>query len=213
MSTRPTPEELAELALVGRLSRGIQHRINNLMTVLIISSQQVQELGGAPEAERREIQDILDRTVDQLGLLSDVFTGTTDTADVARALRAVASVVSGVSHQTTITVEPESTPKPAAVDAVVLHRLLISACLLAHSSAPSGGDVRLGCTDADSMLRVLVRCVPRHGSALLRISELDEGAAQDVALILRLADGYGIEVGFRDGADVLEVELALPSRR
>jgi len=208
--TAASPDELAELALVARLGRGIQHRINNLMTVLLISSQHVQDMGGVTEGERREVQEILDRTVDQLGLLADLFVGTGSTVEVGRAMRAVASAVSGLNHQTTVTVEPMETSVIAAVEPMPLHRVLISACLLAHAAAPEGGDLRLGCADTGTKVLAWIRCTPRRGTQLRLLEEIDEEGARDLALVHRVADAAAMGIRVRGDRDTLDIQLELP---
>ncbi|MBT8494598.1 MAG: hypothetical protein KJO07_16200 [Deltaproteobacteria bacterium] len=177
-------DQVAAQALLARLAKGVEHRLNNLITVLLISAQQVEEMGDDPD-EIAEVRAALGQIVDKLGLLQEVLCSRSKQSDVARVAASVASVVNGLDHRVTIDVDASGTAT-VAVATHELARTLIAAYLVAQAAlAGAGGKITIRCLARESTVDLELRA--RANQELKQIDALDDQARADLRLFTELA--------------------------
>lgn len=195
-----------ELALIARLARGIEHRLNNVTTVLMISSQQVAELEGVADDDRNELVDLLNRSAASLTLLQDVLIDSSMPVDPKRAVRAVAAVTSGMHHRVVVQADPGAGELGAtrAASTPIL-RSMIALALVAHTALPRGGEVALVATKGPAIW------VKFRGAGALTHAALAQTAAADLELASNAAARAGAALEPREWDDWRGFTIVLPS--
>lgn len=195
---------LESLALVARLSAGLEHRLNNLSTVLMISAQQLGELPGVPGDEPRELREILNGAIDELSLLGELLCSRNTPVNASRAARAVTSAISGLDHrvavQTTASTDEPAEGKAAHTPVV---RALVALALAGHRALPDGGRITVAVASGPT---VVLRC---SGPQVLAPSALDRRGSRDLELAEELARSAGasLSIGREDDELVLSLRV------
>jgi hypothetical protein len=193
-------------ALVARLARGIEHRINNLITVLMISSQQLEDMDD--EEERDEIRLAIDQTVDKLALMQMVLTCRDDHTELGQLARGIASIVSGLNHRITLAVDAAGEAR-VAIATDNLSRVLIAAALAAVAALPDGGQIRLHVEREGDIARVALSASSPKGR-VLQIEELDAQGKADLRLFTELVAAAGPSADVHSSAKELRFSLEMP---
>lgn len=197
-----------ELALVARLGRGLEHRINNLTTVLMICSQQISEFESVPAGERSEVQEVIDRTITQLSLLTHVLGAQSERSELGATIQGVASVVSGLHHRVTVRAEPCDEERWVEVPSARVGRMLIAACLVAHAVAANGGAISLRVLPQP--LGLEVECSPKAKTQLTQLVDADDRATADLRLARTIAEALGFELQQDESPEALRLAFTRP---
>ncbi len=175
-----------KMQTMGRLAAGIAHDFNNLLQAILGYSSLLSTETGLSDTARYGLQSIEQASrraaelVQQILAYSRQVPAKIETADLnAITVEALALVAKALPP--TITVEHETTLKPAIVsaDATQLHQVVMNLCMNARDAMPDGGTLKLE-IDQISISRSFVRANPwaRVGE-FVRLKVTDNGCGMD----------------------------------
>lgn len=182
-----TSAEAEKMAAIGRLTAGITHDLNNVLTVLSANVGYVQDAIVQPSCDRAELTVCLDemrivtkRATEMIRRLSSFARGDQaqrEPVDIAEMCEEIARFMGRVVPSR-VTVETEITPDlPVEGNRVRLHQLLMNPCINARDAMPDGG-----------RLRIEARMATRE-----EVQELAEGAHGPHVLVLISDTGPGMD--------------------
>jgi hypothetical protein len=192
--------------IVGRLSRGIAHRINNVATALMIATQ---ELAVPNASNSDDIAALVTQSLDRLTMLNKLFTSAGPAGIRLKDLLGLAqSVVNGYDHRVVLLVDaPEADiavpgPQSAARDALLLVLLAL------HTAIGHSGTIRLSTETSGNRIAISAHAALAANSG--ECSESDAASVvNDMAVARRLLQDGGGDLAVETTTESAVVTLLL----
>lgn len=173
---------------VGRLSCGIAHDLNNILTPIMMAAYMLRQPSPAEETEKAisTIESSTQRGADlikQLLSFGRGGSGSRTVVKVQRIVRDVEKIVRATFPKNiTVEVNAEDSGWPVVCDVTQLHQVLLNLCVNARDAMPAGGSLTItlgnaSLDEADAAMRSNAKAGPH---LVLQVSDTGEGIPPEI---------------------------------